>query len=288
MAGGSRKGVYRLTMDDNATAIAYLWTGEENYWPGETFDRADPFTAQAGLDMFLAAHARLASLGLRVPRLYHVEGPVAVVEDFPGGSLQNRFDADPREMAPTMRELAEALTAMRGFRAPAFGTVAHVDAGGRSRWESCEKGAFAYGQSCLAEAAARDDRIAGAQERLNERLNDLHARIRPRQEFCVVHGELGLDHVLVDAEGRPVLIDIEDLAYSDVEWEHVFLRIRLQDDYRWSAVSGLDEDRLALYMLVQRLSLVAGPLRLLEGYFPDRVFMRSIAEHNLGAALRLI
>jgi hypothetical protein len=52
-------------------------------------------------------------------------------------------------------------------------------------------------------------------------------------------------------------------------------------------VAGLDEDRLALYLLVQRLSLTAGPLRLLDGDFPDRAFMQGIAEHNLTEALRL-
>ena len=70
--------------------------------------------------------------------------------------------------------------------------------------------------------------------------------------------------------------------YFDVEWEHVHMRVRLGRD--WASTVGvddLDEDRLALYMLVQRLFLVAGPMRLLDGDFPDRAFMRSIIEHNL-------
>jgi hypothetical protein len=77
--------------------------------------------------------------------------------------------------------------------------------------------------------------------------------------------------------------------YFDVEWEHVFLRIRHHDSYYPPlAVDGLDEDRLALYMLAQRLSLTAGPLRLLDGDFPDREFMRGIAEYNLKQALALV
>ncbi|MFI7543920.1 hypothetical protein [Actinoplanes sp. NPDC049599] len=111
------------------------------------------------------------------------------------------------------------------------------------------------------------------------------AAVRPRAEYSVIHGELGLDHVLVDRDGHPVLIDIEDLMYFDVEWEHVFLRIRLHDDDRRLAVAGLDADRLALYLLAQRLSLTAGPLRLLDGDYPRREFMRGIAEHNLRQAL---
>ena len=104
-----------------------------------------------------------------------------------------------------------------------------------------------------------------------------------------MHGELGLDHVLVDADGSPVLIDIEDLMYFDVEWEHVHMQVRLGRD--WAETVGVDdlyEDRLALYMLSHRLFLVAGPMRLLDGDFPDRAFMRSIIEHNLCEALALL
>jgi hypothetical protein len=295
VAGGSRKGVYGLTMDDSSTAIAYVWAPGENYWPGERHDPADPFAAQSGLAMFTAAHARLVSLGLRVPEIYLVDSQrryypadIALVEDFPGGTLQDRFEAGPAEWAPTVARLSEDLARMRRYRAPAFGTVAHIDAGGRSLWASCEQGALDFGLRCLAGAAARDGRIAAARDRLAARLRELAAAVRPRTEFSVVHGELGLDHVMVDRDGRPVLIDIEDLMYADAEWEHVFLRIRLHDDYRHVAADGLDEDRLALYLLVQRLSLTAGPLRLLESDFPDRAFMRSIAEHNLNEALNLL
>lgn len=103
-----------------------------------------------------------------------------------------------------------------------------------------------------------------------------------------MHGELGPDHVRFDVAGEPVLIDIEGVMYFDVEWEHVFLRIRFApDDYRRLAVADLDEDRLAFYMLAQRLSLTAGPLRLLDGPFPDRARMQWIAEFNLARALEI-
>ncbi|MFD8745242.1 hypothetical protein [Streptomyces sp. NPDC059616] len=70
LAGGTTKGVYRLTMDDATTAIAYLWEDSENYWPTTEHDGdlADPFSPGIGLDLFEAAHARLETLGLRVLR----------------------------------------------------------------------------------------------------------------------------------------------------------------------------------------------------------------------------
>jgi hypothetical protein len=296
VAGGTKKGVYRLVMDDATTAIAYLWDDAENYWPAKEGDDdlADPFSPGLGLHLFEAAHARLDALGVRVPALRlvdrdgtHHPADLAIVEDVPGENLLQLLARDPGAAAPVMARLAESLVAMRQYRAPAYGKVAVVDGGGTSHGTSCEGVVLAHALRDLAEAASRDPRVASARERLDERLRVLAAAIRPREEFVVVHGELGPDHVQVDAAGRPVVIDIEGLMYFDVEWEHVFLRIRLHDAYEPLAAADLDEDRLALYMLAQRLSLTAGPLRLLDGPFPDREFMAGIAEHNLKEALAL-
>ncbi|OIJ86809.1 hypothetical protein BIV24_25660 [Streptomyces colonosanans] len=86
--------------------------------------------------------------------------------------------------------------------------------------------------------------------------------VRSRARHGLVHGELGPDHVLVDADGRPALIDIEGLMYFDAEWEHVFLQLRFGPHYDALRTEGLDEGRLRLYRLAMHLSLVAGPLRL--------------------------
>jgi hypothetical protein len=297
VAGGSKKGVYRLVMDDATTAIAYLWDSAENYWPAAEGDDdlTDPFSPGCGLGLFQAAHARLDALGVRVPTIRLIDGDgrhgpadLAIVEDLPGESLEKLLARDPDAAAPVMARLAESLRAMRCHRAPAYGKVAVVDGGGTSRGRSCEEVVLGRALRDLAEAASRDPRIAAARDRLQERLLVLAAAVRPRAEYAVVHGELGPDHVLVDVDGNPVAIDIEGLMYFDVEWEHVFLRIRLHDAYQRLAADGLDEDRLALYMLAQRLSLTAGPLRLLDGDFPDRAFMAGIAEHNLKQALELL
>ncbi|MBO0916766.1 phosphotransferase [Streptomyces laculatispora] len=288
--------MYRLVMDDATTAIAYLWDDTENFWPAAEGDDdlTDPFSPGLGLDLFQAAHARLDGLGVRVPaiRLLDRDGAychadLAIVEDLPGESLEELLARDPGAAAVVMIRLAESLEAMRGHRSPTYGKVAVVDGGGTSRGTSCEGVVLDRALRDLAEAASRDPRIMGVRGRLEERLLGLAAAVRPRTEYAVVHGELGPDHVLVDADGNPVVIDIEGLMYFDVEWEHVFLRIRLRDAYQPLDVDGLDQDRLALYMLAQRLSLTAGPLRLLDGDFPDRAFMAGIAEYNLKQALKL-
>lgn len=298
LAGGTTKGVYRLAMDDGTTVIAYLWEDSENYWPQapNENDAADPFSSGNSIDLFAAAHSRLASLGLRVPRVYLLDrdrdyhpADIAIVEDFPGENLLALRERDPVAAEPVLARLREALAAMRGYRGRAPGKVRLIDAGGTSHWPTSEEAVLALGLRCVDEATERDRRIADNRERLKDRLRELAAAVRPRAGHSVVHGELGLDHVLVDENGNPVIIDIEDLMYFDVEWEHAHMQVRLGRD--WAATVGvddLDEDRLALCMLAQRLFLVAGPMRLLDGDFPDRAFMRGIIEHNLNQALALL
>jgi Phosphotransferase enzyme family len=259
-------------------------------------DAADPFSSGNSIDLFTTAHSRLASLGLRVPQIYlhdrdraYYPADIAIVEDFPGEDLLAFWERDPVAAEPTLARLREGLEAMRGYRGRAPGKVSFIDAGGTPHWPTSEEAVLALGLLCVAEATDRDRRIADDRERLEDRLRELAAAVGPRAEYSVVHGELGLDHVLVDADGNPVIIDIEDLMYFDAEWEHVHMQVRLGRD--WAATVGvddLDEDRLALYMLAQRLFLVAGPMRLLDGDFPDRAFMRSIIEHNLNEALALL
>jgi hypothetical protein len=298
LAGGTTKGVYRLTLDDGGTVIAYLWTDSENYWPpaANENDAADPFSPGNSLDLFATAHSRLASLGLRVPAVYLLDrdrayypADIAILEDFPGEDLLARWERDPAAAEPTLARLREGLAAMRDYRGRAPGKVSFIDAGGTPHWPTSEEAVLALGRRCVAEAAERDRRIADNRARLTDRLGELAAAVRPRSEHSVVHGELGLDHILVDGDGNPVIIDIEDLMYFDVEWEHAHMQVRLGRD--WASTVGvddLDQERLALYMLAQRLFLVAGPLRLLDGDFPDRAFMRSIIEHNLSQALALL
>ena len=49
--------------------------------------------------------------------------------------------------------------------------------------------------------------------------------------------------------------------YFDPEWEHVFLRLRFGEHYRFLREPGLDPHRLALYRLALHLSLVRRPAR---------------------------
>jgi hypothetical protein len=298
LRGGSKKGVYRVRLDGARTAgvIVYSWAEAENFWPGaREADPTDPFAPASGLVPFLAAQRSLSGLGARVPRIHLVDdsrrrypADVAVVEDVSGGTLEALFEIDRTRAAKALGELAETLEVMHRHRGRHYGRVNLLERGGSVPEVSCERRVLDRALRDLDEAAERDGRIAAAGAALRDGLQELASRVRSRAEYGLIHGELGPDHVLVDADGHPVLIDIEGLMYFDVEWEHVFLQLRFGKHYTALARPGLDQRRLDLYMLAMRLSLVAGPLRLLDGDFPDRAFMHGIAEHNAKEALALL
>jgi hypothetical protein len=187
-----------------------------------------------------------------------------------------------------MGRLADSLALMHGQPGPRFGKVALLDLGGVTDGESCEQLVRDRALRDLTEAAARDVRIGAVEDQLTDVVHRLTAAVAPRTEYGLIHGELGPDHVLVDQAGQPVLIDIEGLMYFDVEWEHVFLALRFGEHYRHLDRPGLDPARLRFYLLAMRLSLVAGPLRLLDGDFPDRDGMLDIVEGNLRQALTFL
>jgi len=288
--------VYRLTFDDGPAAIVYIWDDAESYWPTTQRDlpdnHANPFSPASGMTLFEAAHRRLDDAGIRTPRIHltdrsrnHYPADIAVVEDIPGENLEVLLRRDPGGAQSTMARLADALDAMRRTLGPRFGKVALIDSGGTSDGTSCQQVVLDRALDDLNEAASRDSRITRARDQLETVARALAATVRPRSEFGLIHGELGPDHVLVDRHGVPVLIDIEGLMFFDIEWEHAFLRLRFREHYRCLARSDLDEQRLTFYTLAMHLSLAAGPLRLLDGDFPDRDFMLDIIEHNLQKAL---
>ena len=214
LRGGTKKGVYRLAFDDDSTAVAYVWSPDEDYWDADPPDLRDPFSHGTGLDLFTAAHDRLAAAGVRTPRLLHADAghthlpaDAAIVEDLTGGSLEEALQRDPRTATTALERLAEQLTALPAHRGPAFGKVALVDNGGTPSAGSCQQRVTDGALRSIGTIAARDPRAA-AREQLTDRIRTLAAAVRPRTgTHPLIHGELGPDHVLLTADGHPALID---------------------------------------------------------------------------------
>jgi phosphotransferase family enzyme len=296
LRGGSKKGVYRLAFDDGRTVIGYAWHPSEDYWPQAQQpvpDPADPFAPATGSELFETCHALLDRLGVRAPRVYLLDrsrtaspADIALVEDVRGGTLESELAAEPAGPHPALAPLRANVQRMHQHSGPRPEKAGVPGAAGSpADGRTCEQIVRDRALADLAEAAGRVPPLAAARDQLAAAVHELAAAVRPRAQYALIHGELGPDHVLLDQQGQPVIIDIEGLMYFDVEWEHVFLELRFGASYQWLRSDGLDEARLRLYRLAMHLSLVAGPLRLLDGDFPDREPMMAIAEHNTARVL---
>ncbi|MEJ3656847.1 phosphotransferase [Actinomycetes bacterium KLBMP 9759] len=286
LRGGTKKGVHRITLDDGSSAILYVWGATETYWPDDAASAA--FTVADGIKPFAAAHSALTAAGVRVPAVHLLDASrtrypsdVAVVEDVRGGTLEGLIERDPDAARGVVALLGGVLRLMREHRSTRFGALT-------AELRDPPAGAVVLDGLLrdITFAAAQVPPLRDAEARLVDVGHRLAAEIRPRDDVGLVHGELGPDHVLIDDSGRPVLIDIEGLTFFDVEREHVFLRLRFGEElYRLLAVDGLDPARLRLYRLAMHVSLVAGPLLLLRGGFPDRAFLEMLVRQHTAATL---
>lgn len=293
---GTKKGVYRVTLDDATSAIVYVWNAAEDYWDGLLPDGHDdpsnPFAHASGIDFFVGATRRLEAVGARSPRLLLADrsknlypADIAVAEDIRGGTLEALLERDAEAGRQTLAQLADMLRGMHTYRGPAFGRVAWIDGGGASPDMTCEQAYLERTLVNIATAVPRDTRAADGQAMLEEKLRTLHAALEPRAELGVVHGELCAEHTLVGPDGEPVLIDIEGLMYTDIEVEHCWMRMRFGPHYEALQNPDLDPRRMEYYQYVMHLDLVGGPLRIAEGDFPGREWMLDIADFHLQKAL---
>jgi hypothetical protein len=296
LLNGTKKGVYRVTLDDATSTIAYVWNADEDYWDGLLAeghgDPSNPFAHASGIDFFEGATRRLEAVGARSPRLLLADrsknlypGDIAVAEDVRGGTLQALLDRDPDAGRRTLAQLSDMLRRMHAYRAPAFGRVAWIDGGGAPPDTTCEQAYLERTLGNIATAVLHDPRAAEGEAMLQEKLRTLHAALESRDELGVVHGELCAEHTLVGPDGEPVIIDIEGLMYTDIEVEHCWMRMRFGPHYEALCNPDLDPQRLRYYQYVMHLDLVGGPLRIAQGDFPDRAWMLDVADFHLQKAI---
>jgi len=305
LTGGSKKGVYRLQLADDSTLILYAWNEAENYWPSSPGLAGDPFTDATGARAFQACHAALTEAGVRVPELYALDlsrarypGELALLEDAGRESLEDLLERDSAAASLPLAMLGDALLAMYGSTGVRYGKVAElaqeddpavaVRPDAATGTEAAEDVVLRRALRLLQQAAAMEPQLAAVQTELTALVLARREAVQPRHRYCLVHGELGPDHVLLDDAGTPVIIDIEGLTYFDAEWEHAFLRLRFDSDYVRLSPPAMDEDRVAFYDLAQRISLVEGPLRIAATDYPDREWMLGLARWHTDRLLAYV
>lgn len=105
-------------------------------------------------------------------------------------------------------------------------------------------------------------------EVLEEKVEQLAKKIKPRKEYTFIHGELGPNHVMVNKNNEAFLIDIEGAKYGDVEEEASFLKLRFGTSYEKIVNQAMDEERMRFYHLGHCLGNLSGAMALKnKGYY---------------------
>lgn len=290
MHGGAQKVVYKIECSNGFACMLFVWDDAMDYFQeekrkGEVVDE----TSEA--ELFELNNKYLLKCGIRTPSVYYMNKDrkaypfdFAIVECISGGSLESYFHADRETRGRVLSNFNELLRKMHSIKRDYYGK-AHDK---RANKGTCESIIFDRSVECLSYSSGHLEHIANNRHRIDERLSELFERIKPRDDYAFIHGELGPDHVLVDSNLQTYLIDIEGVEYFDIEYEHSFLQFRFGDHYRFLANAELDMDRMLFYKLHHHISCTAGGLKLLHRGFPNQKLAREIFTYNAEATLKFL
>ncbi|MDF2668457.1 MAG: aminoglycoside phosphotransferase [Paenibacillus sp.] len=291
MHGGAQKVVYKIDCRNGFSCVLYVWDLTMNYFQEEIENEATHERSYGG-QLFELNNKYLTQLGIRTPALYHLNKAksrypfdYALVEYVDGLKAEAYLrHSDPQTQDQVFQRLGEMLAGMHGTERQTFGALS-LNTGGLG---PCHLVQMENAKQQLSYAAQHIDSIRARHNKLLDMLDKLESNIQPRNRYGFIHGELGPDHVLVNASLEPYLIDIEGAEFFDIEHEHSFLKFRFGDAYKYLENDALDADRLLFYRFHHHISLTSGGLKLLHRGFPDQQFAKSLADHHSQCALQFL
>ncbi|WP_379137884.1 phosphotransferase [Paenibacillus sp. sgz500958] len=292
LRGGAQKVVYQVRCSNGFRFILYIWDVRLNYFRQELErDEAKTVSGFGGLQ-FQTVNALLRKLHIRTPELYHFEpgglkgeADFAFVEYIEGKEASEFFHADLAIQDQIFEPLSGMLNQMHQQTREHWGAlhepVPQVQSG-------CHFPMLAEAYRQLEYLAENLSEYRNHHDRFVQVIEALAARIVERPYYSFIHAELGPNHVLVDNQLRPWLIDIDGALFFDPEYEHSFLEFRFDNYGRYLKHTHLDPHRMAFYKLYHHISYSAGPHRLLQRGFPEAELVKEIMAFNTQSALRVI
>jgi len=291
MHGGAQKVVYKIDCGNGFSCVLYVWDLSMNYFQEETA-RQEPSEQSYGSGLFQINNAYLTQQGIRTPSLYDLNNErnrypfdYALVEYFEGQKAEDYFHhSDSRVQNQVFQRLGEILAIMHADKRQIFGKLNHFGVSP----EKCHEAPMKNAIEQLIYASRHIDGMRASHDKLLGKMHELESEMMFRTEYGFIHGELGPDHVLVNDQLEPCLIDIEGAMFFDIEHEHSFLSFRFGDFYRYLKNDSLDVNRMRFYRFLHHISLAAGGLKLLHRGFPDQRFAEELADYHSKCALRFL
>jgi hypothetical protein len=290
MHGGAQKVVYKIDCENGFKCVLYVWDDTMNYFQQEKSE-SDILDASSGADLFEINNKYFMQVGINTPKIYYLDKSkekypfdFAIVDYILGGDISEYFNIDFKEQHRVFNDLSATLRKMHSIKKSNYGNLKS----NTPYSKKCETVIFEKSIQHLTHITSYIDSIAKNKSELTNILNDLYSNIKPRDEYGLIHGELGPNHVLVDENLVPYLIDIEGAMFFDIEYEHSFLKFRFGKHYNYMENNSLDKDRLLFYKMHLHISCVSGALKLLHRRFPHIDEVKGIIQYNSEETLKFL
>ncbi|NJJ42010.1 phosphotransferase [Paenibacillus apii] len=293
LRGGAQKVVYSVCCSNGFRFVLYVWDVRLNYFREELEQEEQPEPISGfGGRQFQTVNAFLRKLQIRTPELYHFEpgslkGEVdfAFVEYIEGKEASDFFQADPGTQNQVFEPLSGMLNRMHQQTREHWGKLHEPISEAPS---GCHLPILAGACRQLEYLSANVSEFRKHHDKFIQVIEALAAKIGARSCYSFIHAELGPNHVLVDNQLRPWLIDIEGAMFFDPEYEHSFMEFRFDNYRRYLKHTQLDPHRMAFYKLYHHISYSAGPHRLLQRGYPDSELVKQIMAFNTQSAFRIL
>ncbi|TVX91692.1 phosphotransferase [Paenibacillus agilis] len=289
--GGAQKAVYKINCTNQFSFVLYVWDQTINYFQQEREEEQQRSEQYCGSQLFAQNYHFLRQLNVRIPTVYHLNQDrshdsfdFAFVEYIDGLPSDAYFQASRDVQHKIFTKSNDMLAAIHTNQNSTYGKLDELGMNN----EPCHLSIMKNAHKQLSFTAQYINYIDEQQAQLFDVIHELELRIKPRQTYHFIHGELGPNHIVIDKQLEPCFIDIDGAMFFDLEFEHSFMAFRFDEQYRYFKNNALDRNRMLFYKLHHHISYTAGGLKLLQRNFPDRQLAESIVSFNSRCVLEFL
>ena len=270
LLGGAQKHTYLVTLDNGFKFVVYVWDKSTNYFSDSECVDSSEFLSSSPL-MFKLNNELMIKHGVKTPKLYYIdssfkEPTYAFVEYIDGFDLDYIIEKQSERLKEALYSLKESIDKLHEIKTKEVGQVNNLLGENFNQIKYCYDGAI-KSINYLMKVNSENSNIYAP---VKEILKKLMTKINKRNEFKLIHSELGPNHVMVDKNNNAYIIDIEGARFFDLEYEESFLKIRFNNNYKYLKSDNLDETRMEFYHICHCVGNLAGAYELLYKNYYDK------------------
>jgi Phosphotransferase enzyme family len=292
LKSGARKQVFLLDLTTpDMRCVLYIWQDAHHYFIEREILDTTQSDEQAPL-LFQANSELLQRLGVNTPKVYYFgqleAGPFFAIVEYISAKNFTAFltSASPEARASVLEQIGMMLRTLNDVQRSYPGTLLDKEP---VHFKLPYKVALERALLELNVTAQHHIAVNKNRERVENKLRTLNARIKPKDSYRLIHGELGPEHILIRPESNsPCFVDIDGTHFSDVEIEHTLLDFRFEhnDMYeKYLKRKGLDDARMEFYRFALHVSLFYAGSRFLAKQFHDEAWAQGLFDFNLKCVL---